>query len=46
MRKTICDECKWSHRCNRMDKTRGMACMDYKKEKKDVSTENKQSGAI
>lgn len=32
MKKTICDTCKLRRRCNRMDKTRGMACKDYKKE--------------
>ena len=34
MRKTICDKCEWSRRRNRMDKTRGMACKDFKKKEK------------
>lgn len=32
MEKTICDTCANRRGCNTMDRRRGMACTDYKKE--------------
>lgn len=42
MEKTICDTCANRRRCNTLDRRRGMACTDYEKEEKDVSTESTQ----
>lgn len=38
MSKTMCDKCERKFQCNGMDKTRGMACVDFKKkeQKKNV----------
>ena len=31
MKKTICDRCERKRFCNTFDRSRGMACVDYKK---------------
>lgn len=36
MKKTICDKCAWRYQCNVMDRSRGMACKDFERRKKNV----------
>jgi hypothetical protein len=39
-KKTVCDTCKRRKNCNTFDKTRGMACKDYKKQKENAQCVN------